>query len=54
MTEKDLYIIIGIKEAQIYTLSHRVDALTSELEAARAQLKELARDGNSTVQPDLS
>lgn len=54
MTEKDLYIIIGIKESQIYTLSHRVDVLTSDLEAARAQLKELARDGNHTVQPDLS
>lgn len=53
MTEKDFAIIIGCKEIDIYQRDMRIAELTKELEAARAQLKGLARDGNSTVQPDL-
>jgi hypothetical protein len=50
MTEKDYYLIIGIKECEIYALTQRVTMLTQELEAMRAQLqKEQARDGNDPV-----
>ena len=46
MTEQEYCMIIGIKEVEIYNL-------TKHLEAARAQLKELARDRNDPVQPHL-
>jgi hypothetical protein len=49
MTEKDYCIIIGAKEAHIYELTQQNHHLTKDLEAARAQLKELARDRNSPV-----
>lgn len=52
MTEKDFYIVIGIKESEIYTLSNINAQLTKDLEAARAQLKGQARDGNSTLLSD--
>ena len=54
MTEKDYCIIIGSKEAHIYELTQLNFNLTKDLEAARAQLKELARDRNDTLQSPLS
>jgi hypothetical protein len=53
MTEKDFYIVIGIKESEIYTLSNINARLTKDLEAVRAQLEELARDRNDTLQSHL-
>lgn len=53
MTEKDYCIIIGVKETAIYELTNELTQAKKELEAARAQLKGLARDGNGTLQPDL-
>lgn len=52
MTEKDYCLIIGIKESEIYTLSAELTRTKQELEAARAQLKGQARDGNSTLLAD--
>lgn len=49
MTEKDYCIIIGVKEAAIYELTNELTQAKKELEAARAQLKGLARDGNDTL-----
>jgi hypothetical protein len=50
MTAEDLYKIIGIKEAEIYDLTQRFNALLRDLEAARAHLpKEQACDGNDPV-----
>jgi hypothetical protein len=49
MTEKDFAILLGCKEMDIYRRDMHIAQLTKDLEAARAQLKELARDGNSPV-----
>jgi hypothetical protein len=49
MTEKDYCIIIGSKESYIYELTQRNYQLTKDLEAARAQLEELARDRNDPL-----
>jgi hypothetical protein len=46
MTTQEYCFIIGVKEIEIYNLTKERDQLTKELEAARAQVKELARDGN--------
>ena len=54
MTEQEYCFIIGVKETEIDNLDKLNKQLTKDLEAARAQLKGLTRDGNSTVQPDLS
>lgn len=54
MTEKDYCIIIGVKESQLYELSNELTQTKKDLEAARAQLKGLDRDGNSSLQPHLS
>lgn len=52
MTEKDYCIIIGVKESQLYELSNELAMTKKELEATRAQLKGLARDGNGTLLTD--
>jgi len=49
MTEKDYCIIIGVKESQLYELTNELTQTKKELEAARAQLKGLARDGNDPL-----
>ena len=49
MTEQEYCLIIGIKEVEIYNLTRQHTQLTKDLEAARAQLKELARDRNDPV-----
>lgn len=47
MMTDDLYLIIGIKEAEIFHLTKLNQALAKDLEAARAQLQqEQARDRN--------
>ena len=46
MTADDFYLIIGIKEAEIFQLTKLNNSLRKDLEAARAQLEELARDRN--------
>ena len=53
MTEKDYAIIIGCKEIDIYQRDMRIAQLTTDLEAARAQLEGLARDRNDTLQQNL-
>ena len=50
MTADDFYLIIGIKEAEIFQLTKRTNALIKDLEAARAQLQqEQARDRNDPL-----
>jgi hypothetical protein len=49
MTEQEYCLIVGIKEVEIYNLTKQTTQLTKDLEAARAQLEELARDRNSPV-----
>jgi hypothetical protein len=49
MTQKDYAIIIGCKEMDIYDRDMQIAQLKKDLEAARAQLEELARDRNSPV-----
>lgn len=52
MTENEYCLIIGIKETEIYNLTKMNTELKKDLEAARAQLKGQARDGNSTLLAD--
>lgn len=49
MTEQEFCLIIGVKEVEIYNLTKTNAQLTKDLEAARAQLEELARDRNRPV-----
>lgn len=52
MTEKDYCIIIGVKETQLYELSNELTQAKKDLEAARAQLQGVTRDGNHTLLSD--